>query len=40
MRFNCQAVVREVKRFDELSVAVLLMVDESVFTISITVLTG
>jgi hypothetical protein len=29
-----------VKRFDELSVAVLLMVDESVFTISGTVLTG
>jgi hypothetical protein len=40
MRFDCFAVVREVKRFDELSVAVLLMVDESVFTISGTVLTG
>jgi len=40
MRFGCFVVVREVKRFDELSVTVLLMVDESVFTISETVLTG
>jgi hypothetical protein len=40
MRFDCFAVVREVKGFDELSVAVLLVIDESVFTISGTVLTG
>jgi hypothetical protein len=40
MRFDCFAAVNEVKRFDELSVAMLLIVDESVFTISGTVLTG
>ena len=33
-------LVREVKRFRELSVAMLFMVDESVYTISGTVVTG
>jgi hypothetical protein len=39
MRFDCFVLVGEVKRFDGLSVAALLMVDASVFTISETVLT-
>jgi hypothetical protein len=40
MRFDSFVVLRGVKRFDGLSVAALLTVDKSVFTISGTVLTG